>query len=118
MRVFRQVTLGKVLKVIVVMRSLFIDRTIVKGYSENVYTEDGKVSACGLPFGFSFGFCAPGEYRRVPDEGRGGGGPQAEACQCGAGALYENWPPPTPPPPASSSGFRLFLSARCPWLNF
>lgn len=37
-------TLGKVLKVIVVMRSLFIDRTIVKGYNENVYTEDGKVS--------------------------------------------------------------------------
>ncbi|XP_039085526.1 mediator of RNA polymerase II transcription subunit 27 isoform X1 [Hyaena hyaena] len=36
------VTLGKVLKVIVVMRSLFIDRTIVKGYNENVYTEDGK----------------------------------------------------------------------------
>uniref|UniRef100_H9G4E4 Uncharacterized protein n=1 Tax=Anolis carolinensis TaxID=28377 RepID=H9G4E4_ANOCA len=38
------VTLGKVLKVIVVMRSLFIDRTIVKGFHENVYTEDGKVS--------------------------------------------------------------------------
>ncbi|XP_064435737.1 mediator of RNA polymerase II transcription subunit 27 isoform X3 [Mirounga angustirostris] len=38
------VTLGKVLKVIVVMRSLFIDRTIVRGYSENVYTEDGKVT--------------------------------------------------------------------------
>ncbi|XP_035878287.1 mediator of RNA polymerase II transcription subunit 27 isoform X2 [Phyllostomus hastatus] len=38
------VTLGKVLKVIVVMRSLFIDRTIVKGFSENVYTEDGKVT--------------------------------------------------------------------------
>lgn len=37
--------MGKVLKVIVVMRSLFIDRTIVKGYNENVYTEDGKVSA-------------------------------------------------------------------------
>ncbi|XP_005580644.3 mediator of RNA polymerase II transcription subunit 27 isoform X2 [Macaca thibetana thibetana] len=37
------VTLGKVLKVIVVMRSLFIDRTIVKGYNENVYTEDGKL---------------------------------------------------------------------------
>ncbi|XP_036769389.1 mediator of RNA polymerase II transcription subunit 27 isoform X4 [Manis pentadactyla] len=37
------VTLGKVLKVIVVMRSLFIDRTIVKGYSENVYTQDGKL---------------------------------------------------------------------------
>lgn len=36
--------MGKVLKVIVVMRSLFIDRTIVKGFSENVYTEDGKVS--------------------------------------------------------------------------
>ncbi|XP_019477012.1 mediator of RNA polymerase II transcription subunit 27 isoform X2 [Tympanuchus pallidicinctus] len=38
------VTLGKVLKVIVVMRSLFIDRTIVKGYNENVYTDDGKVT--------------------------------------------------------------------------
>ncbi|KAF6125729.1 mediator complex subunit 27 [Phyllostomus discolor] len=38
-----KVTLGKVLKVIVVMRSLFIDRTIVKGFSENVYTEDGKL---------------------------------------------------------------------------
>ncbi|XP_056396474.1 mediator of RNA polymerase II transcription subunit 27 isoform X2 [Hyla sarda] len=37
------VTLGKVLKVIVVMRSLFIDRTIVKGYNENVYTVDGKL---------------------------------------------------------------------------
>uniref|UniRef100_A0A5F9DQ90 Mediator of RNA polymerase II transcription subunit 27 n=1 Tax=Oryctolagus cuniculus TaxID=9986 RepID=A0A5F9DQ90_RABIT len=36
------VTLGKVLKVVVVMRSLFIDRTIVKGYHEDVYTEDGK----------------------------------------------------------------------------
>ncbi|XP_053230919.1 mediator of RNA polymerase II transcription subunit 27 isoform X2 [Podarcis raffonei] len=39
------VTLGKVLKVIVVMRSLFIDRTIVKGYHENVYTDDGKPAA-------------------------------------------------------------------------
>ncbi|XP_074830276.1 mediator of RNA polymerase II transcription subunit 27 isoform X2 [Natator depressus] len=38
------VTLGKVLKVIVVMRSLFIDRTIVKGYNEDVHTEDGKVT--------------------------------------------------------------------------
>uniref|UniRef100_A0A8I6A9B1 Mediator of RNA polymerase II transcription subunit 27 n=1 Tax=Rattus norvegicus TaxID=10116 RepID=A0A8I6A9B1_RAT len=38
-----RVTLGKVLKVIVVMRSLFIDRTIVKGYNESVYTEDGKL---------------------------------------------------------------------------
>lgn len=102
MRVFRQVTLGKVLKVIVVMRSLFIDRTIVKGYSENVYTEDGKVSACGLPFGFSFGFCAPGEYRGVPDEGRGGGRPQAEACQCGA---LRKPSPPLRPSPTSSSGF-------------
>lgn len=33
------------MKVIVVMRSLFIDRTIVKGYNENVYTEDGKVGS-------------------------------------------------------------------------
>lgn len=39
-----QVTLGKVLKAIVVMRSLFIDRTIVRGYHENVYSEDGKVT--------------------------------------------------------------------------
>ncbi|XP_067868427.1 mediator of RNA polymerase II transcription subunit 27 isoform X3 [Heterodontus francisci] len=38
------VTLGKVLKAIVVMRSLFIDRAIVKAYNENVYTEDGKVT--------------------------------------------------------------------------
>uniref|UniRef100_A0A8C2HXL6 Mediator complex subunit 27 n=1 Tax=Cyprinus carpio TaxID=7962 RepID=A0A8C2HXL6_CYPCA len=37
------VTLGKVLKAIVVMRSLFIDRTIVRGYHENIYSEDGKV---------------------------------------------------------------------------
>lgn len=60
--------MGKVLKVIVVMRSLFIDRTIVKGYSENVYTEDGKVSTCGRPFCFSFGFCAPHEYKTGPGE--------------------------------------------------
>lgn len=46
--VFWQVTLGKVLKVIVVMRSLFIDRTIVKGYNENVYTEDGKVGGLSI----------------------------------------------------------------------
>lgn len=39
----QQVTLGKVLKAIVVMRSLFIDRTIVRGFSENIYSEDGKV---------------------------------------------------------------------------
>ncbi|XP_069465400.1 mediator of RNA polymerase II transcription subunit 27 isoform X2 [Ambystoma mexicanum] len=38
------VTLGKVLKVILVMRSLFIDRTVVKGYHENVHTDDGKVT--------------------------------------------------------------------------
>ncbi len=36
-------TLGKVLKAIVVMRSLFIDRTVVRGFNENVYNEDGKV---------------------------------------------------------------------------
>lgn len=41
-------TLGKVLKAIVVMRSLFIDRTIVRGFSENVYSEDGKVLCSGL----------------------------------------------------------------------
>lgn len=40
-----QVTLGKVLKAIVVMRSLFIDRTVVRGFNENVYNEDGKVSS-------------------------------------------------------------------------
>uniref|UniRef100_A0A3Q2DMQ1 Mediator complex subunit 27 n=1 Tax=Cyprinodon variegatus TaxID=28743 RepID=A0A3Q2DMQ1_CYPVA len=39
------VTLGKVLKAIVVMRSLFIDRTVVRGFNENVYSEDGKVRA-------------------------------------------------------------------------
>uniref|UniRef100_A0A8C9E2G7 Mediator of RNA polymerase II transcription subunit 27 n=2 Tax=Phocoenidae TaxID=9740 RepID=A0A8C9E2G7_PHOSS len=44
------VTLGKVLKVIVVMRSLFIDRTIVKGYNENVYAEDGKYAGLSLPW--------------------------------------------------------------------
>lgn len=33
------------------MRSLFIDRTIVKGYHENVYTDDGKVSVSSIfPF--------------------------------------------------------------------
>lgn len=32
------------LKAIVVMRSLFIDRTVVRAFSENVYNEDGKVS--------------------------------------------------------------------------
>ncbi|XDV49427.1 hypothetical protein PO909_018679 [Leuciscus waleckii] len=37
------VTLGKVLKAIVVMRSLFIDRTIVRGFHENIYSEDGKL---------------------------------------------------------------------------
>uniref|UniRef100_A0A3B4V3N1 Mediator complex subunit 27 n=1 Tax=Seriola dumerili TaxID=41447 RepID=A0A3B4V3N1_SERDU len=37
------VTLGKVLKAIVVMRSLFIDRTVVRGFNENVYNEDRKV---------------------------------------------------------------------------
>uniref|UniRef100_A0A3B4GV17 Mediator complex subunit 27 n=1 Tax=Pundamilia nyererei TaxID=303518 RepID=A0A3B4GV17_9CICH len=37
------VTLGKVLKAIVVMRSLFIDRTIVRGFNENVYNEEGKL---------------------------------------------------------------------------
>ncbi|XP_029686182.1 mediator of RNA polymerase II transcription subunit 27 isoform X2 [Takifugu rubripes] len=37
------VTLGKVLKAIVVMRSLFIDRTVVRGFSENIYNEDGKL---------------------------------------------------------------------------
>lgn len=31
------------LKAIVVMRSLFIDRTVVRGFNENVYNEDGKV---------------------------------------------------------------------------
>ncbi|CAI5799461.1 Hypothetical predicted protein [Podarcis lilfordi] len=46
-RVFK-VTLGKVLKVIVIMRSLFIYRTIVKGYHENVYTEDGKIYMPGI----------------------------------------------------------------------
>uniref|UniRef100_A0A8D0Z4K9 Mediator of RNA polymerase II transcription subunit 27 n=1 Tax=Sus scrofa TaxID=9823 RepID=A0A8D0Z4K9_PIG len=54
------VTLGKVLKVIVVMRSLFIDRTIVKGYNENVYTEDGKVSLPGPPLCFPLCFLNPG----------------------------------------------------------
>lgn len=47
------------LKVIVVMRSLFIDRTIVRGYSENVYTEDGKVSILESFVSFSFLFLCP-----------------------------------------------------------
>uniref|UniRef100_A0A4W3IPX9 Mediator complex subunit 27 n=1 Tax=Callorhinchus milii TaxID=7868 RepID=A0A4W3IPX9_CALMI len=38
-----RVTLGKVLKAIVVMRSLFIDRTIIKAYHEHVLTDDGKL---------------------------------------------------------------------------
>uniref|UniRef100_A0A3P8VGN2 Mediator complex subunit 27 n=1 Tax=Cynoglossus semilaevis TaxID=244447 RepID=A0A3P8VGN2_CYNSE len=37
------VTLGKVFKALLVMRSLFIDRTLVRGYNENNYNEDGKV---------------------------------------------------------------------------
>ncbi|KAM9182379.1 LOW QUALITY PROTEIN: mediator of RNA polymerase II transcription subunit 27-like [Mergus octosetaceus] len=37
-----QVTQGKVLKATVVTRSLFIDRAMVKGYNENVYT-NGKL---------------------------------------------------------------------------
>lgn len=57
-------TLGKVLKVIVVMRSLFIDRTIVKGYNESVYTEDGKVS--GLDLGERFFLTL--SQNRVPGE--------------------------------------------------
>ena len=52
--------MGKVLKVIVVMRSLFIDRTIVKGYNENVYTEDGKVSLPGPPLCCPLCFLNPG----------------------------------------------------------
>lgn len=44
---------------IVVMRSLFIDRTIVKGYNENVYTEDGKVSILESFVLFAFIFCIP-----------------------------------------------------------
>lgn len=57
--------MGKVLKVIVVMRSLFIDRTIVKGYNESVYTEDGKVS--GLESGGG-GFFLILSQNRVPGE--------------------------------------------------
>uniref|UniRef100_A0A3B3ZWW2 Mediator of RNA polymerase II transcription subunit 27 n=1 Tax=Periophthalmus magnuspinnatus TaxID=409849 RepID=A0A3B3ZWW2_9GOBI len=38
-----QVSLGKVLKAVVVMRSLFIDRTIVRGFNENHYSADGKL---------------------------------------------------------------------------
>ncbi|XP_030215184.1 mediator of RNA polymerase II transcription subunit 27 isoform X1 [Gadus morhua] len=41
------VSLGKVLKAIVVMRSLFIDRTIVRGFNENIYSEDGKLDIWG-----------------------------------------------------------------------
>uniref|UniRef100_A0A480RQ56 Mediator of RNA polymerase II transcription subunit 27 n=1 Tax=Sus scrofa TaxID=9823 RepID=A0A480RQ56_PIG len=63
------VTLGKVLKVIVVMRSLFIDRTIVKGYNENVYTEDGKVSLPGPPLCFPLFSESRNRCGKVPDEG-------------------------------------------------
>lgn len=62
-------TLGKVLKVIVVMRSLFIDRTIVKGYNENVYTEDGKVSLPGPPLCFPLFSESRNRCGKVPDEG-------------------------------------------------
>lgn len=66
MHVFWQVTLGKVLKVIVVMRSLFIDRTIVRGYSENVYTEDGKVSILESFVSFAFIFWVPEQTQQSP----------------------------------------------------
>ena len=46
---------------IVVMRSLFIDRTIVKGYNENVYTEDGKVSVLESSVLFPF-------ISRIPEQ--------------------------------------------------
>ncbi|XP_077481769.1 mediator of RNA polymerase II transcription subunit 27 isoform X1 [Stigmatopora argus] len=36
------VTLGKVLKALVVMRSLFIDRTLVRGFHEDIYERGGK----------------------------------------------------------------------------
>ncbi|KAK1876202.1 Mediator of RNA polymerase II transcription subunit 27 [Dissostichus eleginoides] len=39
---FRPNGTSAVLLAIVVMRSLFIDRTVVRGFNENVYTEDGK----------------------------------------------------------------------------
>lgn len=55
--------MGKVLKVIVVMRSLFIDRTIVKGYNENVYTEDGKVGAAASCL---FLLCVPEQMSQMP----------------------------------------------------
>ncbi|XP_017705431.1 mediator of RNA polymerase II transcription subunit 27 isoform X1 [Rhinopithecus roxellana] len=64
------VTLGKVLKVIVVMRSLFIDRTIVKGYNENVYTEDGKLD-----------IWSKSNYQVF----------QKKACLCPACFLYAGW---------------------------
>ncbi|TRY64984.1 hypothetical protein DNTS_024651, partial [Danionella cerebrum] len=37
------ITVDKVLKAILVMRSLFMDRIIVRGFNENVYSEDGKL---------------------------------------------------------------------------
>lgn len=58
------------MKVIVVMRSLFIDRTIVKGYNENVYAEDGKVSARPRPACFPRPGLLPGAgdaRRRCPE---------------------------------------------------
>lgn len=89
-----QVTLGKVLKVIVVMRSLFIDRTIVKGYSENVYTEDGKVggrAATGLPSVWS----GPGPMWRSSHTRRGRGD-RTRPCPRGGGAAQPPRPPQAP----------------------
>lgn len=51
---------------IVVMRSLFIDRTIVRGYSENVYTEDGKVSILESFVSFAFIFWVPEQMQQSP----------------------------------------------------
>lgn len=51
------------MKVIVVMRSLFIDRTIVKGYNESVYTEDGKVSGLEAGGGASSLLCPRPEFQ-------------------------------------------------------
>lgn len=52
------------------MRSLFIDRTIVKGYNENVYTEDGKVGFwISSDIQFYFHLVFKGQRTGIPSQG-------------------------------------------------
>ncbi|MBZ3888255.1 Mediator of RNA polymerase II transcription subunit 27 [Sciurus carolinensis] len=75
------VTLGKVLRVIVVMRSLFIDRTIVKGYNENVYTEDGKLRK--MPATLACLACLAVDSQQSSDEARELISGQGTGCERG-----------------------------------